>query len=93
MVKQEQEEEKKPKRRAAKSTSELEEEIIKSDPKPEKEKCKEIYAMTGNFGYMRALIPVVLRMVGLFRVRFVTKKVGTLLIGKCHGARELTEHY
>jgi len=39
------------------------------------------------------LIPVVLRMVGLFRVRFVTKKVGTLLIGKCHGDRELTEHY
>lgn len=68
-------------------------ELQKATAKAEKTKRDYLYAMTGNFGYKRALIPIVLRHFGLHRVRFVTKKVGMLLIGEDHKGHKVTETY
>lgn len=50
--------------------------LRKNKPKPEtktKPADEYSYAMTGNFGYKRAIIPLVLRSFGYRRVRYVNK--------------------
>lgn len=52
--------------------------------KPEVTKKWELYCLTGNFGYKRVLIPLVLRADGFTRCRYVQKNTGYLVKGSDH---------